>query len=162
MNKNSNVSALDKPRRTTKPNIGNRILAGTIDYAIIFAFFYLYLFAFGKPNNEGEYSVEGPLGLVPIVFWGIMTIGLEQWLGATLGNSLVGLKPVSIHTATDNTTFNEPHAKPSFTQFLKRHLLDPIDMCCFGLVGIISLKNTSKNQSLGDLWGNTVVVRTKN
>jgi len=41
-------------------------------------------------------------------------------------------------------------------------LLDPIDMFFFGLIGIVTIKNTDKNQRLGDIWGNTIVVKTLN
>jgi len=144
----------------TVPNIGKRILAGIVDYLIIYIFFFIFLFAFGKPDSEGELAVSGLPALGPILFWGIMTIGLEQWFGATLGNSLVGLKPVSIRKSTDNSTFSGTNEKLTFGQSLKRHLLDPIDMFFFGLIGIITIKNTDKNQRLGDIWGNTIVVKT--
>ena len=78
-----------------------------------------------------------------------MTIGLELCFGATLGNLIVGLKPIPI-----NNDGNEI----GFTQSFKRHFLDMIDMFCFGLVAYIAIKNTEKNQRLGDLWAKTVVV----
>lgn len=143
----------------TKPNIGKRILGGIVDYIIIYTFFFIFLVAFGEPDAGGEYSVNGLPALVPILFWGIMTIGLEQWFGATLGNSLVGLKPISIRKSSDNSTFSGTDEKLTFGQSFKRHLLDPIDMFFFGLIGIITIKNTDKNQRLGDIWGNTIVVK---
>ena len=137
----------------TKPNIGKRILAGFIDYLIIYIFFFIYVYAFGEPNADGEYTVNGLPALVPIVFWGIMTIGLEIGFGATLGNSLAGLK------AIPKSGINR---KLTFWESFKRHLLDPIDMFFFGLIGIVTIKNTDKNQRLGDIWGNTIVVRCEN
>jgi len=134
----------------TKPNLGNRFLAGLLDYAIIFVFTFIYIYTFGEPNNEGGYSVKGIKGIIPILFWGIMTVGLEQWIGATLGNYLAELKPVSISGMNQKLTFG---------QSLKRHLLDPIDMSMLGLVGIITIKNTDKNQRLGDLWAKTIVIK---
>ena len=144
----------------TAPNIGKRILAGIVDYLIICIFFFIFLLAFGEPDSEGELAVNGLPALVPILFWGIMTIGLEQWFGATLGNSLVGLKPISISKSNDNSTFSRTDEKLTFVQSLKRHLLDPIDLFFFGLIGIITIKNTDKNQRLGDIWANTIVVKT--
>ncbi|NQX81106.1 MAG: RDD family protein [Flavobacteriaceae bacterium] len=144
----------------TERNFRNRILAGFIDYFIICTFFMVYVYTFGEPNDEGGYSVNGLPALVPVLFWGIMTVGIEQWLGATLGNLLVGLKPVSISKSSDNSTFSRTGKKLSFGQSLKRHLLDPIDMSFFGLIGIITIKNTDKNQRLGDIWGNTIVVKS--
>ncbi|WP_435263824.1 RDD family protein [Tenacibaculum sp. nBUS_03] len=143
----------------TESNIGNRIGAGIVDYLIICTFFIIYVYKFGKPNNEGGYTVNGLPALVPVLFWGIMTVGIEQWFGATLGNSLVGLKPVSIRKSIDNSTFSGTEEKLTFGQSLKRHLLDPIDMFFFGLIGIVTIKNTDRNQRLGDIWGNTIVVK---
>jgi len=137
----------------TEPNIGKRIIAGFIDYLIIFIFFFIYIYAFGEPNEEGGYSVSGLLALVPIIFWGIMTVGLEVGFGGTLGNSIAGIKAIPKSGINRKLTFGE-----SF----KRHLFDPIDMFFFGLVAIVIIKNTDKNQRLGDLWGNTIVVRNEN
>ncbi|MGY0393318.1 RDD family protein [Bizionia sp. KMM 8389] len=144
----------------TEPNIGNRIGAGIIDYLIICIFFIIYVYTFGEPNDEGGYSVNGLPALIPVLFWGIMTVGIEQWFGATLGNFLVGLKPVSIQKSSENSTFRGTNEKLTFGQSLKRHLLDPVDMFFFGLIGIVTIKNTDKNQRLGDIWGNTIVVKT--
>ena len=137
----------------TESNIGKRIFAGFIDYLIIYAFLFIYIYAFGEPNEDGEYSVNGLPALVPIIFWGIMTVGLEIGLGATLGNSLAGLKAIPKSGVNRKLTFWE-----SF----KRHLLDPIDMLFFGLIGIVTIKNTDKNQRLGDIWGNTIGLKNDN
>jgi uncharacterized RDD family membrane protein YckC len=137
----------------TEPNVGSRILAGFIDYVLIYAFTIIFIFAFGEPNADGEYSVNGLPAFIPMIFWGIMTVGLEMGFGATLGNSIVGLKAIPKNGINRNLTFGE-----SF----KRHLVDPIDMFFFGLVGIITIKNTDLNQRVGDLWAGTIVVRNKN
>lgn len=143
-----------------KPNIGSRFIAGLVDYSIIFAFTFIYISFFGEPNGEGGKTVHGLLALVPTVFWGIITIGLEQFFGATLGNSLVGLKPISIKENENRSTFNGNFGKLSFAQSFKRHFLDPMDMFPFGLIGIITIKNTDKKQRLGDIRANTIVVKT--
>ena len=135
----------------TEPNIGNRFAAGLVDYIIIYGVTFFLVFTLGEPNEEGGYSLNGLPALIPMIFWLIMTVGLEIGLGATLGNSLVGLKPIPKNGTNRKLTFGE-----SF----KRHLLDPIDMFFFGLIGIITIKNTAKNQRLGDIWGNTIVVKT--
>jgi len=134
----------------TQSNLGDRIVAGLVDYIIIFTFFFVYVYSFGEPNDEGGYTVNGLPALVPVLFWGLMTVGFEQWLGATLGNLLVGLKPTSI---LDNDE------KLTFAQSFKRHLLDPVDMFFFGLVGIVTIKNSEKNQRVGDIWAHTIVIK---
>lgn len=139
--------------KKTEPLIWKRILAGFIDYFIIYTLFFLFIYAFGEPNEDGGYSVNGPLAIVPMLFWGLITIGIEQWIGATLGNLIVGLKPISINGLDD---------KLSFGQSFVRHLLDPIDMFFFGLVGVLTIKNSDKNQRVGDIAAKTIVVKSSN
>ena len=141
-----------------KPNIGNRFAAVLVDYIIIYTFFFWFVYQFGVPNEEGGYTVNGLPAFIPVLFWGIITIGFEQIFGATLGNLLVGLKPISIKEDSGNDSFKSVEEKITFPQSFKRHLLDPIDMFLFGLIAIITIKNTDKNQRLGDLWAKTVVV----
>ena len=133
----------------TKPYIKRKFIACFIDYSIIITTTFLFILNFGEPNSEGEIQLKGILGLIPIIFWGIMTIGLELWFGATLGNSIVGLKPISING----------NPKITFIQSFKRHFLDTFDMFMFGLIAYIIIKNTEKNQRLGDLWAKTMVIR---
>ena len=130
--------------------LGDRFVAGFVDYLIISAFTLFFIYSFGDQNVDGSYSVNGLPALIPFLFWGILTIGFEQWFGATLGNILVGLKPISI---------NEFYSSLTFGQSFKRHLLDPIDMSFFGLVGVVTIKSSDKNQRVGDIWANTIVVK---
>ncbi len=73
----------------TEPNIGNRFAAGLVDYIIIYTVTFILIYAIGEPNDEGGYSLNGLPALIPMIFWLIMTVGLEIGFGATLGNSLV-------------------------------------------------------------------------
>ena len=145
----------------TEPNIGKRILAGFIDYLIIYAFFFIYGYAFGESDGEGGFTINGLPALGPVLFWGLMTFGLEQLFGSTLGNRLVGLKPISINKEIGGQGWGNNMDKPTFGQSIKRHLLDPIDMIFFGLVGILTIKNSELNQRVGDMWAKTVVVDNK-
>lgn len=110
------------------------------------------MYFYGTPNDEGGQSLNGMPALSVMLFWGIITIGMEQLVGATIGNYLNNLKPISI---------SNPEEKVSFVQSLKRHLLDIIDISFFGLVGILVIKNTKKHQRLGDLWAKTIVIKSK-
>jgi len=107
-------------------NLKRRFLAGLIDYGIMFGFFYAYLFTYGTPNDEGGYSVSG-LAAFPIpIMWFLLMIVTEQTLGATIGNGIAGLRPL---TLSGN--------KPGMMQSFKRHLLDMVDMFLFGLVALL-------------------------
>ena len=130
--------------------IGDRIVAGLVDYILIFSFLFYFAYEFGEPNSEGGYTLSGIFALAPILFWFMMTVGMELLFKATLGNLLVGLKVVSLNEEYDELTFG---------QSFKRHLVDLIDMSFFGLVGILLIQKTEKNQRLGDLWANTTVVK---
>ena len=145
MNKFRSISEIK-----TEPNIGNRILAGFIDYAIIMTFNFVYIYSVGEPNGEGGYTVTGWPALIPILFWVLLIVGIEQLFGATLGNLISGLKPISTRGFNRELTFG---------QSMKRHLLDPIDMFPFGLIGIVIIQKTDKNQRVGDIWGETIVIK---
>ena len=135
-----------------KPYIGLRILAGLIDYSIIYGITFVLIFVFEQPDGENRYVISGLPALAPIFFWLCMTVFIESGLGGTIGNSIVGLKVIPI---------NGKNRKLSFLESLKRHLLDPIDMAIFGLVGIIMIKNSEKHQRVGDVWAKTIVVKIK-
>lgn len=134
-----------------KNNIRRRICAAIIDYGIIYGFILAYLFSYGTVNSEGKYTVEGLKALPIILFWFILTIGLEQAVSATIGNGIMGLKVV----AEDGVN------KPTFFQSLKRHLLDFPDMLFFGLIAIVLIKSTPKKQRLGDIAAKTIVIRDR-
>jgi len=136
----------------TDSNVGKRILAGLTDYMIICVFMIVLILTLGEQNIEGVYEITGLPALIPIVFWGIMTIGFEQIFGRTLGNFAVDLKPISINGLQNELTL---------AQSIRRHLLDPLDMFFFGLIGYVCIKNTGNNQRLGDLWAKTIVINCK-
>lgn len=134
----------------TKSNLKKRIFAGLLDYSIIYTVTYLIFDIWGETNSEGDIHVKGFPAFSIFMFWFIWTVGFEQYFGATLGNSIFNLKPISIRK-------NE--LKLTFGQSLKRHILDPLDLSPIGF-GIFLIKNTNSNQRLGDMWAETVVVDT--
>ena len=138
---------------TTKPYLKRRFLAGLIDYSIVYLVFVTLILTMGSPDSNGDYSITGWAVLIPFFCWFLLIVVTEQVFGSTIGNGVVGLKPLSIE--------NRP-GKPHVFQSLKRHLLDPVDMLFFGIIAIIVIKNTAKNQRIGDLWAKTIVVRDNN
>ncbi|WP_159799750.1 RDD family protein [Flavobacterium sp. MK4S-17] len=134
-----------------KTYIKRRFIAGFIDYSIIFMIDYSLIVKLGTTNDGKNYELNGLPALLLPLFWLIMTVGIEKLTGATLGNGIVGLKPVCI----------KYNSKITALQSLKRHTLDLIDMMFFGVVAIITIKNTKHNQRLGDLWAGTTVVKSE-
>ena len=147
------ITELNTNEIKTTTNTRRRFLAGFIDYGIIYTICFLIITTFGTPNESGNYHLEGWPALIPLLVWAFWTVGLEQYFGATLGNSIVNLKPISLINSRLRLTFS---------QSLKRHLLDPIDMFPFGLIAYLVIKNTEKNQRLGDLWAKTTVIKINN
>jgi len=129
-------------------NILRRIVAAVIDYGLLYGLCFAYLLTFGTPNEEGLLSVSGVMALPIPLMWFLLIVGIEQAVGATVGNGIMGLKPL---TLIGN--------KPSMMQSFKRHMLDFPDMFFCGLVAIIAIISTEKKQRLGDLWAKTIVVR---
>ncbi|WP_299684075.1 RDD family protein [uncultured Dokdonia sp.] len=134
----------------TQPHIGRRIVAGSIDYTIIYALSFFTMMLLGVQVNFDANQLNNAFSLIPIGFWILMAIIIEITAGATIGNLIVGLRAIPI---------NGQYRKLTFLESLKRHLLDPVDMFFFGLVGIIVMKNTPYNQRIGDLWAKTMVIK---
>lgn len=126
-----------------------RIIAGLIDYAVIFSVIFFYIQYFGEVNSEGEFYVSGIQVLPVFIFWFLYNCVIEVNLQSTFGNYVVQLKPVDEKTELDITI------KQSFL----RHLVDPIDMFFFGLVAIIIITSSPESKRLGDLLARTKVVK---
>ncbi|MGB5981980.1 MAG: RDD family protein [Nonlabens sp.] len=132
-----------------RPYLLRRFIAGLIDYAVIVILYIFYGYAFVAEIVDRCFEMTGLPAFGPFVIWGILSIGVELTLGATMGNTLVNLKPIPL---------NSRNRKLLFSEFFKRHLLDPIDMYFFGIVAILTVKNSKSNQQLGDMWAQTIVV----
>jgi uncharacterized RDD family membrane protein YckC len=131
-----------------RASLRRRFFATLLDYLVIGCFFWVYVSAYGEPNDNGGYTVSGLKALIPVVFWFVYLVGVESLLSATLGHFFLGLKVVK----TNNR-------KIAFNDSFKSHIIDPFDFFCFGVPAMICIKNTDLNQRLGDLWAKTIVVR---
>jgi uncharacterized RDD family membrane protein YckC len=134
---------------STKPNYVKRTVAWIIDYSIIFGYFFYITSTFGIPNADGGSSVSGLPAFSIMLVWFIFTVIPETFLGATLGNYIVKLRPISIKSKETGI---------SFGQSFKRHLLDVPDFWFFGLIAFLTIRNTTFNQRLGDIVAKTVVL----
>jgi len=127
--------------------LGRRIFATIFDYSIYIAIFVSYVLFLGEPNDEGGKTVTGVIGFIPFIFWLIYFVIPESFQGSTLGHYLVDLKVVNL----DGT-------KILFRQALKRRILDLIDILFYGIPAFIAVKNSDRNQRIGDMWAKTLVV----
>lgn len=145
------MESISKIEIKTKANLGKRITGGFIDYSIVILFQGSMFYFFGERIGS-TYILSGTPFYMVILFWIIMTIGMEQIFGATIGNYLSDIKPISIDGFENQ--------RVSLGQSVKRHLLDIIDLFLFGLLGILLIKNTEHHQRLGDIWAKTIVIDT--
>ncbi len=70
--------------------------------------------------------------------------------GQSIGKKLTGLKVIA-----------ETGGRPVLHQYLIRWLLRPFDFYFFGLVGLLTVVNTKKNQRNGDIAAGNLVIKTK-
>lgn len=132
----------------TEPKILRRSIATIIDYGLYLVFFSWFVVTYGQPNDEGGYTLSNdPKGWWIFVVWIIYFPIIESIRGQTLGKLILGLRVVT--TNGDSI---------SFGQAVKRHLVDMIDFFFFGMVAIITIKNTPDHQRVGDLWAKTIVI----
>jgi uncharacterized RDD family membrane protein YckC len=125
-----------------------RLIAAIIDYGIFFAIFVGYTIFFGIRKDDGIFEVKGFSHIFLIlILWLTYFPIIESKLGYTLGKGLFDLKVVNIK-----------NQKPSFSQSLKRHLLDFVDVVFYGFIMVVSIRQTKEFKRLGDLWAKTLVV----
>jgi uncharacterized RDD family membrane protein YckC len=132
---------------------GRRVLAIIVDGLVLGVLFWVMSMIFGTSSAEGGMASAslGTLGtlLYLILAFAYFTL-LEGNRGQTLGKMLLGIKVVR----EDNGEV------PGLGAAAIRTVLRLIDVLPFAyLVGYISILISSKNQRLGDMAANTLVVR---
>jgi len=137
---------LEKQNSIPNYYILKRGLAGLIDYILYFALFYVSCLLFGERTPTGGFKGDHLFFFFFGIWIGLMVV-TEILSESTLGNYIVGLKAVK-----------KDGGKMKLWQPLVRHCTDLIDMWPFGLVGILTIKFTKKNQRLGDIIADSIVV----
>jgi uncharacterized RDD family membrane protein YckC len=132
---------------------GRRVLAIIVDGLVLGIVFWVLSMLFGETSTAGgTASVSlGTLGtlILLIISFGYYAL-LEGYLGQTLGKMLLGIKVVR----EDNGEV------PGFGAAAIRTVMRVIDVLPFAyLVGFIAVLFSGKNQRLGDMLANTLVVR---
>jgi len=131
-----------------KKYVGLRIAATLIDYTIYFLLFFIYLYCFGYRNDNGGMEVDGMLALPIFIFWFLYFVVVEAVNQATPGHDICKL--IVVKTSGDKITLSDA---------FKRRIVDPVDICIYGIPALICIYNTPKFQRLGDLVADTLVVK---
>jgi uncharacterized RDD family membrane protein YckC len=130
---------------------GRRVLAIIVDGLVLGVLFWVMSMLFGETASGGASASLGTLGtftflIITFAYYAL----LEGYLGQTVGKMLLGIKVVR----EDNGDV------PGFGAAAIRTVLRVIDVLPFAyLLGFIAIQISAKNQRLGDMLANTLVVR---
>ncbi|XLS28048.1 RDD family protein [Flavobacteriaceae bacterium M23B6Z8] len=130
-------------------NVGYRILAFLIDFSIFWLIAMVFGIFFGEPPEDGigfHFSGLPALGMFFIAF-GLWPIS-EAISGQTIGKRIFNIKVV-------NTNYKPIGIGQAFGRFF----LGIVDYMF--LIGIIIALINKKNQRIGDMGANTIVVNAK-
>jgi uncharacterized RDD family membrane protein YckC len=133
------------------PYTPRRVYATLVDYTLIFALSFAYLYLAGEQQDDGSYRVSGWPALAPVALWFLYFVIAERYLKGTFGHQLFGLKVVSMNGN-----------QLGLGQVCARRICDALEISwCFGLVAYLLVRSTDRNQRLGDLLAKTFVVGAK-
>lgn len=141
------------------PEFHKRLFAWLIDLFIIITYYSILINVLGKisamhktADNDLPFmynlSAVYLLLFVPILIYHLFFEVIMN--GQSIGKKLMNLKVIS-----------DKGGRPALHQYLIRWLLRPFDFFFFGLVGLLTVVNTKKNQRLGDLAAGTLIIKTK-
>ena len=128
--------------------VGDRIIAYIIDLAIYFAYYFLIFLVNDVTKaifNNGYVSF---LAILPVLFYSLFC---EIFMnGQTIGKKAKGIQVISLNGG-----------QASFGQYLVRWIFSLLDFTfSFGVIAVVMVSLTDKNQRLGDMVAGTTVVRT--
>ena len=142
------------------PEFHKRLFAWLIDIAILVAYYVITMNVLQRFSSthkaEGEdlpflYNMSAlylllflPLLLYHLFFEVVMN-------GQSIGKKLIGIKVIG-----------ENGGRPALHQYLIRWLTRPFDFFFFGLVGLLTVVLSKKNQRLGDMAAGTALITLRN
>ncbi len=131
---------------------GRRVLAIIVDGLVLGILFWVMSMLFGTSSVEGG-TASASLGTLGTLVYLVIVFAyyalLEGYLGQTVGKMLLGIKVVREGTGE----------VPGIGAAAIRTVLRIIDGFFFYLVAFITVLVSGKNQRLGDMAANTLVVR---
>ncbi|MBC7721768.1 MAG: RDD family protein [Pedobacter sp.] len=130
-------------------SVGDRIVAGLIDYAIIIVYLIIVSLAFALNKFGGSASqILLFLFYLPIFFYTLLSELLMN--GQTVGKNVMKIKVISLNGN-----------QASFSQYLTRWLFRVIDIWMTSyLLAIIMIAVSEKRQRLGDIVAHTTLIKT--
>ena len=131
-------------------SVGERIVAGLIDYGILLAYILVLAFSISMANLNGKgMEVFFFIIMLPIFFYSLFSELLLQ--GQSVGKRVMKIKVISISGE-----------RASFGQYLIRWLFRLVDVWLFSaMVAVVSVAVSERRQRLGDMVAGTAVVKTK-
>ncbi len=126
------------------------LLIDAIIIGILVIAFIFFLASFGLLNGDRYLSMIA--SVMPLVSFIFYHISMEIFSnGQSLGKKAVGIKVVRIDGQ-----------EPSLSDLLIRATFHFIDtFLCLGIIGAMMISSSSKNQRLGDMAGNTTVIKLR-
>jgi uncharacterized RDD family membrane protein YckC len=141
------------------PEFHKRLFAWLIDLTILFTYCIIIInimnmFAGSHKSSDTNmpfiYNMSAvelllfvPVFIYPVFFELVMN-------GQSIGKKIIGIKVIG-----------ENGGRPALHQYLIRWLTRPFDFVFFGLVGLLTVVLSKKNQRLGDMAAGTLVIKTK-
>lgn len=131
--------------------VGRRLVATIVDGIIIGILFGVIsgIFLVQQDAMSDSFELLGTSNIAAIVVFIVYYAALEATTGATIGKRLLGLRVVMVDGAPVD-----------WASSIIRNVLRIVDILPgFYLLGAIFVWSTEKNQRIGDLGANTVVIR---
>jgi uncharacterized RDD family membrane protein YckC len=125
-----------------------RALAAVIDAVLVCCVFFLIVYHWGAPNEEGGRTVTGLPALLLILGMAAYWMVPEWLVGTTFGK-----------WACDLCVVKRSGNPITLAQAIKRNVARIVDAFGFYLVAFVAARNNPNRQRLGDLWAETMVVR---
>lgn len=141
------------------PEFHKRLFAWFIDFLVLIAYYVITYnlidkFSYNSNRSDNNMPFIYNLSAVKLLFFvPILTYHLFFELimnGQSIGKKLLSIKVIS-----------EDGGRPALHQYLIRWLTRPFDFVFFGLVGLLTVVLSKKNQRLGDMAAGTLVIKTK-
>ena len=141
------------------PEFHKRLFAWLIDLAILFAYYIISTSVVQYFSSSHKYSDKDMpflynISAVQLLFFvPILTYHLFFELvmnGQSIGKKLIGIKVIG-----------EDGGRPALHQYLIRWLTRPFEVFSFGLIGLLTVILSKKNQRLGDMAAGTLVIKSK-